>query len=276
MKLEAEHEGNCQRLRDLNDQLEMMRQRTLNSQTQKRRLEDDLRLLTDERDDLVRKMNELNARYEDYVASMNGERESIIRSNKTHVRLLTAKLLFQILGQALDMRAKYAIQEIKYCAKDMQDLEKRIHKFVKVMRDYTTERKRTYLRKWYRHAMNFVHENYKNQNLIRFNVNKKIKTQFFYQWRKAYLQRERSHGLKMDGLSVLRRFTESKEARTLRRYICHWRDVCLRRENQQDYMFTLLQRKKKMSVRRAFVMWLAHSKKQNLEERYDNMSQLIT
>jgi len=121
-------------------------------------------------------MNELNNRYEDYVNSMNGEREQIIRANKTHVRLLTAKLLFQILGQALDKRAKYAIQEIKYCSKDMEDLEKRIHKFVKVMRDYTTERKRNSFRKWYRHAMNFVHENYKNQNLIRFNVNKKVKT----------------------------------------------------------------------------------------------------
>ena len=154
----------------------MMRERTLNSQGQKRRLEDDLRALTDERDDLIRKMNELNNRYEDYVNSMNGEREQIIRANKTHVRLLTAKLLIQILGQALDKRAKYAIQEIKYCSKDMEDLEKRIHKFVKVMRDYTTERKRNSLRKWYRHAMNFVHENYKNQNLIRFNVNKKVKT----------------------------------------------------------------------------------------------------
>ena len=221
-------------------------------------------------------MNELNSRYEDYVATMNAERAQIIRQNKTHVRLLTAKLLFQILGQALDMRAKYAIQEIKYCAKDMQVLEKRIHKFVKVMRDYTTERKRNALRKWYRHAMNFVHENYKNQNLIRYNVNKKIKTQFFYQWRKAYLQRERSHGLKMDGLNVLRRFTESKEARTMRRYICHWRDVCLKKESQKEFMFLLLSRKKKMTTRRAFVMWLAHCKRQTLEERYDHMSHLIT
>jgi hypothetical protein len=107
-------------------------------------------------------MNELNSRYEDYVATMNGERAAIIRQNKTHVRLLTAKLLFQILGQALDMRAKYAIQEIKYCAKDMVKLEKRIRKLVKVKENYDTERRRTALRKWYRHAMNFVHENYKN------------------------------------------------------------------------------------------------------------------
>jgi len=81
----------------------------MNSQNNKRRLEEDLRALTDERDDLIRKMNELNNRYEDYVNSMNNERESIIRANKTHVRLLTAKLLFQVLSQALDMRAKYAI-----------------------------------------------------------------------------------------------------------------------------------------------------------------------
>lgn len=256
--------------------MEMMKQRTMNSQTQKRRLEEDLRLLTDERDDLIRKMNELNSRYEDYVATMNGERAAIIRQNKTHVRLLTAKLLFQILGQALDMRAKFAIQEIKYCAKDMVKLEKRIRKLVKVKENYDTERKRTALRKWYRHAMNFVHENYKNQNLIRYNVNKKIKTQFFYKWRKAYLQRERAHGLKMDGLNVLRRFTESKEARTMRRYICHWRDVCLKKESQQEYMFMLMQRKRKMGVRSAFVMWLAHSKRQALEERYEKMNHLIT
>ena len=53
----------------------MMRERTLNSQGQKRRLEDDLRALTDERDDLIRKMNELNNRYEDYVNSMKGEKK---------------------------------------------------------------------------------------------------------------------------------------------------------------------------------------------------------
>lgn len=38
----------------------------------------------------------------------------------------------------------------------------------------------------------------------------------------------------------------------------------------------LSQRKRKMTVRRAFVMWLAHSKRQALEERYDNMNHLIT
>jgi len=38
------------------------------------------------------------------------------------------------------------------------------------MKDYYYERKRNTLRRWFRNAMNFVHENYVNQNLIRFNV----------------------------------------------------------------------------------------------------------
>ena len=44
----------------------------------------------------------------------------------------------------------------------MSDLERRILKFVKVMNNYQTEKQRYTLRKWYRNAMNFVHENYKN------------------------------------------------------------------------------------------------------------------
>ena len=59
------------------------------------------------------------------------------------------------------------------------------------------------------------------------------------------LQRERSHGLKMDGLTVLRRFTESKEARVLRRFICQWRDACLKKESQQEFVFQIMQRRKK-------------------------------
>jgi hypothetical protein len=65
----------------------------------------------------------------------------------------------------------------------------------------------------------------------------------------------------MDGLNVLRRFTETKEARILRRYICHWRDVCLRSDSQQEFLFTIMQRKKKMTTRQSFVMWLAHTKR---------------
>lgn len=55
-------------------------------------MEEELEQLTRERNDLIRRMNELSDKYEDYVSTMNKERIEIMRANKNHVRLLTAKL----------------------------------------------------------------------------------------------------------------------------------------------------------------------------------------
>ena len=38
-------------------------------------------------------MNELSDKYEDYVSTMNKERMEIMKANKSHVKMLTAKLL---------------------------------------------------------------------------------------------------------------------------------------------------------------------------------------
>ncbi len=57
-------------------------------------MEDELEDLTRERNELIRRMNELSDKYEEYVTTMNRERIEIMKANKNHVKLLTAKLLF--------------------------------------------------------------------------------------------------------------------------------------------------------------------------------------
>jgi len=59
-------------------------------------MEEELENLTRERNDLIKRMNELSDKYEDYVRTMNRERMDIMKANKNHVKLLTAKLFFQI------------------------------------------------------------------------------------------------------------------------------------------------------------------------------------
>lgn len=71
-------------------------------------MEDELEDLTRERNDLIRRMNELSDKYEDYVSSMNRERMDIMKSNKNHVKLLTAKLFFQLLSDMVHKRRKEA------------------------------------------------------------------------------------------------------------------------------------------------------------------------
>jgi len=62
-------------------------------------------------------------------------------------------------------------------------METKLYKFARVIGLYGENRKRHYLRTWYRKSMNFIHENYKKLNLIEFNVDKKRKTKFYYKWR---------------------------------------------------------------------------------------------
>lgn len=72
-------------------------------------MEDELESLTRERNDLIKRMNELSDKYDDYVSTMNRERLEIMRANKNHVRLLTAKLFTQILSDMLFKRRKEAL-----------------------------------------------------------------------------------------------------------------------------------------------------------------------
>lgn len=69
-------------------------------------MEDELEDLTRERNDLIRRMNELSDKYEEYVTSMNKERIEIMKANKKHVKFLTAKLFFQIMNEAIFKRRK--------------------------------------------------------------------------------------------------------------------------------------------------------------------------
>jgi predicted nuclease with TOPRIM domain len=73
----------------------------MHTRNEKRRMEEELDHLTRERNDLIRRMNELSDKYEDYVSTMNRERIEIMKANKNHVKLLTIKLFFQILNEMI-------------------------------------------------------------------------------------------------------------------------------------------------------------------------------
>jgi len=89
--------------------MDSLRNQEHHSSTEKRRMEDELEDLTRERNDLIRRMNELSDKYDDYVNTMNKERFEIMKTNKNHVKMLTAKLFSQIMSEALFKRKKVAI-----------------------------------------------------------------------------------------------------------------------------------------------------------------------
>lgn len=90
---------------------------------EKRRLEDELAEISREKENLLRRMTDLNHRYEDYVAQMATEREEITRANRNHIKLLTTKLLFQTLNDMTARRRKEALQTMQSCALQLKRVE---------------------------------------------------------------------------------------------------------------------------------------------------------
>ena len=62
--------------------------------------------ITREKENLIRRMNDLTQRYDEYVANMERERIEIMRANRNHVKLLTAKLFYQTFSNMLRVRRK--------------------------------------------------------------------------------------------------------------------------------------------------------------------------
>ena len=82
----------------------------------KRRLEEELAEITREKETLIRRMNDLTQRYDEYVATMERERAEILRANKNHVKLLTAKLFFQTMSEMVRIHRKDGLQAMLSCS----------------------------------------------------------------------------------------------------------------------------------------------------------------
>jgi chromosome segregation ATPase len=122
-RLEREHESNMDRLRELTTQLESLRGQEMHGKGEKRRLEEELAELTREKEGLIRRMNDLNARYDDYVQTMERERLEIVRANRNHVKLLTAKLVYQMLNEMVKKRRKDGLQAMQSCSSQLKRVE---------------------------------------------------------------------------------------------------------------------------------------------------------
>jgi len=55
---------------------------------------------------------------------------------------------------------------MKACAKNVCNMETKMQRFARVIFNYGVDRRRHYIRLWYRKGMNVVHENYKKLNLV--------------------------------------------------------------------------------------------------------------
>mmetsp|Transcript_37397 Transcript_37397/g.49149 ORF Transcript_37397/g.49149 Transcript_37397/m.49149 type:complete len:132 (-) Transcript_37397:3663-4058(-) len=81
-RLEEDHEATSKRIRDLQSELEHLRNNEIKNRQHKVALDDQMGDLTNQRNELIRRMNELSEKYETYVSQMNVERINTQHANK--------------------------------------------------------------------------------------------------------------------------------------------------------------------------------------------------
>ena len=164
------------------------------------------------------------------------------------------------------------MQEIASTAKIMINLESKVNKLQRILGNYVTDRKRSYLRIWYRKAFNVVHENYKRNSIIDGNVSHKMRQKFFFLWRQLYLNRKRIYANKISAVKAMNRLTATKCEVELRHYFCKWRDFNELTEKKQDLMSKVCYRRSLRFRRRAFIKWIAAVKSQDMEAKHEMLS----
>jgi hypothetical protein len=65
----------------------------------------------------------------------------------------------------------------------MSNLERRLDKLQRIMGNYYLDRKRYFLREWYKKALNSIHENNTRNNLLDAKTKFGREQKFFYLWR---------------------------------------------------------------------------------------------
>ncbi len=90
--------------------------------------------------------------------------------------------------------------------------------------------------------MNFTHENYKKLNLIDYNVAKKRKIRFFYNWRTAYIRRRQVDESKLHAVVKISKIARGSQDLNLRNKLCRWRDFVELRQYQHEAMDAVLTR----------------------------------
>jgi hypothetical protein len=135
---------------------------------------------------------------------MAKEKNDLVKVNKNHVKLLTSKYLVQVLSEMVEMRQKEGFQMIKRESDGNQKFNKCMKRFFVTFNNYYEDRKKYYLRKWFRSALNFPAENSRMNNLVERKSNLRMSTKFFHAWRAAYLSSVRAYDDKLEAIRVLK------------------------------------------------------------------------
>lgn len=267
--LEKEQLDNLAKLKALNERLDDMRNTEYEANLEKDRLEDEMELLQQERADLIDRMNDLTSKYEEYVNSMSMDREEIARANKRHMKLLTAKLLFNHLSHIIASKSKDGLSEIKLFNEIDYKSEKKVKAIMNVLIKHYENRQIHALRTWHKNSMSWMKERRKTEGLTESKSRFKSMTKFFHQWRAAYVQSVRNYDDKIEAIKLLKSLGDYKGNLSLRKTFNTWKTKSADMKFKELIAKKLILKAYLRELSGSFVHWLKFSKAEKEKEKLE-------
>lgn len=231
--------------------------------------------LTQERNNMIFRMNDLAEKYELFVKNLNKEKEEIAKTNKKHSKLLTSSILFSHLQNRIHQQMGIAMEQIQKMFKFRKVAARRIGELIKLQNHYKTRVLESAFNFWRRSKLNWAREREITKKLIMEKMEKKQRVIFFMRWRAEYL---RSADMANKRLIAAKRIAELKEIQTLKKirgYFGNWQNVEKMLHKRDLCLKQLLLRILKRCKEEALCKWLMQNKTYSHDQKLIALSELV-
>lgn len=108
------------------------------------------------------------------------------------------------------------------------------------------------------------------------NVKLKREQKFYFIWRKEFLKNNMNRFGKSEAGRILRQILTKRQAHQARNAISKWQDYVQLCQARESSVYSIVTKKYERSLRRAYVLWLSFVKRENLNKRYETLSEIVT
>ena len=276
--MESDTKGLLEQIRALKVQMADMESEQAALLHERAGLKETIALLEGDKSEGIAKVNDLNARHENFVYAMNNEKDNLQWIHRRHTRLLASRSVALELQKVAMRRENTAFECIQGYVHFLQSRAGLTSKLMVTLHRYSVSTTKRYLDKW-RSTLNWTSTAKIQQSFIQDREKKSTLAKFFSDWRALFLYKTRVKRNHRSALERVFRFYTDGLKGTLRRRFNRWRDKN-EFHNQRSSRFQLmLVRGYNGKVRHSLQIWRDYMavwrKEQAKEDVATEMSSLL-
>ncbi len=272
---DAQYGEVLRQLKALTEEAETMAEKERVGEADKAGLKENIEKISGERNELVYRMNELAEKYEQFVRTLNQEREDIHRANCKHTKLLVAAGLFAHLRNIMLKRLALSMANIHQLVRYKKVVARRLLELVQFRELHTEGLVAKAFNRWRHGSLSWAQERRINEALLAKRLRNRLRTKYFLRWRTAYVRSSDKVDTQIQAVKRLRDLGNWVSLKRQREAFTRWARTG-DRLHQRDYLLKrILDRLSRRRKEDALALWLGLSKKRSMESGLEELADQV-